>query len=605
MFIDTIPNRKSPPAVLLRESYREGGRVKKRTLANLSKLPQALIEGIAALLAGGKVSGKRAAEPGFEIVRSLPHGHVVAVQAMIRKLGLERTLQGGTGVGKRVRNLIEAMIIQRIIAPGSKLAFHRALAPATATSSLALSVGLIDVAEREVYAALDWLIEQQTRIEAALAKKHLTDGTLVLYDVSSSYMEGRCCALAKPGYSRDHRPDRPQIVYGLLCAPDGTPVAVEVFEGNTSDPQTIREQIDKLKRRFKLSHVALVGDRGMITSARITEELAPAGLDWISCLRAPQIAALAADTGPLQLSLFDDRDLAEINSPDFPGERLVACRNPALAKERARKREELLQATERRLTRIANEVRRKPAKHDAGVIGLAVGAVIDKQEALRARYCRRPLHVPPQAGGNRSRGAARRHLCDTHQSAGGQNRFRGGSGGVQEPGAGRASLPHAERCRSAGAARTPLARASRESARVSVHAGLLRRTPHAQRAGTDPVRRSSTAGPRARLDRGAGTAIARGSREMHQAAHCRRDPNHGLARSHRSARHTDDQRGGAAARRAPHNPDACPPNGPAGAGLRPAQRAASSCPVANRTNEKNASRISRLCVCRVKSSGLI
>ncbi|HEV2623628.1 MAG TPA: IS1634 family transposase [Xanthobacteraceae bacterium] len=353
MFIDTIPNRKSPPAVLLRESYREGGRVKKRTLANLSKLPQALIAGIAALLDGGKVSGKRAAEPGFEIVRSLPHGHVAAVQAMIRKLGLERTLQGGTGVDKRVRNLIEAMIIQRIIAPGSKLAFHRALAPATATSSLALSVGLIDVAEREVYAALDWLIEQQTRIEAALAK---------------------------PGYSRDHRPDRPQIVYGLLCAPDGTPVAVEVFEGNTSDPQTIREQIDKLKRRFKLSHVALVGDRGMITSARITEELAPAGLDWISCLRAPQIAALAADTGPLQFSLFDDRDLAEISSPDFPGERLVACRNPALAKERARKREELLQATERRLTRIANEVRRKPAKHDAGVIGLAVGAVIDKHK---------------------------------------------------------------------------------------------------------------------------------------------------------------------------------------------------------------------------------
>jgi hypothetical protein len=183
MFIDTIPNRKSPPAVLLRESYREGGRVKKRTLANLSKLPRALIDGIAALLDGGKVSGKRAAEPGFEIVRSLPHGHVAAVKAVIGKLGLERTLQGRSGVDKRVRNLIEAMIIQRIVAPGSKLAFHRALAPMTATSSLALSVGLIDVAEREVYAALDWLIEQQTRIEAALAQRHLADGTLVLYDV--------------------------------------------------------------------------------------------------------------------------------------------------------------------------------------------------------------------------------------------------------------------------------------------------------------------------------------------------------------------------------------------------------------------------------------
>jgi hypothetical protein len=382
MFIDTIPNRKSPPAILLRESYREGGRVKKRTLANLSKLPEKLIEGIAQLLAGGNVTGAdgRESAPGFEIVRSLPHGHVAAVQGMIRKLGLDRTLQGRTGVEKRVRSLIEAMIIQRIIAPGSKLAFHRALGPETATSSLALSVGLIDIAEREVYEALDWLIGEQPRIEAALAKKHLVDGTLVLYDVSSSYMEGRCCSLAKHGYSRDHRPDRPQIVYGLLCATDGTPVAVEVFEGNTSDPETIQIEIEKLKRRFRLSHVALVGDRGMITSARIAEELRPAGLDWISCLRAPQIAALAADTGPLQLSLFDERDLAEITSPDFPGERLVACRNPALAEERARKREALLQSTERDLTRVAQTVRRKPAKYDAAAIGLAVGAVIDKHK---------------------------------------------------------------------------------------------------------------------------------------------------------------------------------------------------------------------------------
>jgi transposase len=202
----------------------------------------------------------------------------------------------------------------------------------------------------------------------------------VLYDVSSSYMEGRCCPLAKHGYSRDHRPDRPQIVYGLLCAPDGTPVAIEVFEGNTSDPRTIRDQIDKLKRRFRLAHVALVGDRGMITSARIVEELQPAGLDWISCLRAPQIATLAADRGPLQLTLFDERDLVEITSSEFPGERLVACRNPALATERARKREALLQSTERQLSRIAGAVARKPAKHDAATIGLAAGAVIDKHK---------------------------------------------------------------------------------------------------------------------------------------------------------------------------------------------------------------------------------
>ena len=371
---------------MLRESYREGGRVKKRTLANLSKLPQALIAGIGRLITGGKVTALDAQKPvdhGFEIVGSLPHGQVAAVRGMIRKLGLGRTLQGLTQVERRVRNLIEAMIIQRIIAPGSKLAFHRALAPETATSSLALSVDLTQVAEREVYAALDWLIEQQPRIEAALARKHLIDGTLVLYDVSSSYMEGRCCPLAKYGYSRDHRSDRLQIVYGLLCATDGTPVAVEVFEGDTGDPRTIRDQVEKLRRRFRLSRVAMVGDRGMITSARIAQELKPAGLDWISCLRAPQIAALAADQGPLQMSLFDERDLAEITSPDFPGERLIACRNPALAAERAPKREALLQSRERQLERIAAAVARKPAKHDAAAIGLAVGAVIDKHKVRK------------------------------------------------------------------------------------------------------------------------------------------------------------------------------------------------------------------------------
>lgn len=381
MFIDTVPNRNSPPAILLRESYREGKRVKKRTLANLSKLPQTLIDGIARLLGHDRGSGGGApGAGGLEIVRSLPHGHVWAVRGMMRKLGLDRILAGRTRAERRVRDLIEAMIIQRIIAPGSKLALHRALAPEMATSSLAVLAHLTNVAEREVYSALDWLGGEQARIEAALARKHLVNGTLVLYDVSSSYMEGRCCTLAQHGYSRDHRPDRLQIVYGLMCAPDGTPVAVEVFEGNTGDPSTIRDQVNKLKDRFRLSHVALVGDRGMITSARIEEELAPAGLDWISCLRAPQIATLAAEEGPLQMNLFDERDLAEISSPDFPGERLVACRNPALAEERARKREALLAATESDLTRIANTVRRTPKKYDAAKIGLAVGAVIDKRK---------------------------------------------------------------------------------------------------------------------------------------------------------------------------------------------------------------------------------
>ena len=385
MFIDTIPNRTSPPAVLLRESYREAGRVRKRTLANLSKLPQALIDGIAALIQGGTVAAKGRrqddcnAEPGFEITRSLPHGHVAAVHGTLRKLGLDRLIQGRSGVDRRTRDLVLALIVQRLVAPGSKLAFHRALGPETATSSVARVLDLEAVAEHEVYAALDWLVAEQPRIEAALAKRHLTDGTLVLYDVSSSYMEGRCCPLAQHGYSRDHRPDRLQIVYGLLCASDGTPVAVEVFEGNMSDPATLKAQIEKLKQRFRLAHVALVGDRGMITSARIRDELGPAGLDWISCLRAPQIAALATETGPLQMSLFDQRDLVEIASPDFPGERLVVCRNAALAAERTRKREVLLAATEAELSRIAAAVAKRPTKHAAAAIGLSVGAVVDKQ----------------------------------------------------------------------------------------------------------------------------------------------------------------------------------------------------------------------------------
>ena len=259
----------------------------------------------------------------------------------------------------------------------------RAFDPATAPSSLAKACELEDVAEREVYGALDWLLDQQLRIEAALAKKHLKGGALVLYDVSSSYLEGHCCELAHHGYSRDHRPDRPQIVYGLLCAADGAPVAIEVFEGNTSDPKTLTAQVETLRRRSKLAHIVLVGDRGMITSARIAEDLKPAGLDWISCLKAPQIWDLVA-AGPLQLSLFDERDLAEISAPElFPGERLIACRNPLLAGERARKRNALLEATERNLRRIAEAVRRAPKKHTAAVIGLKVDAVIDKRRMAK------------------------------------------------------------------------------------------------------------------------------------------------------------------------------------------------------------------------------
>jgi len=244
-----------------------------------------------------------------------------------------------------------------------------------------LGLGVIE--EREIYAALDWLGAQQDRIERALARRHLKDGTLVLYDVSSSYLEGRCCELARHGYSRDHRPDRLQIVYGLLCDRDGRPVAIEVFEGDSGDPSTLPAQVEKLKRRFGLKHLVLVGDRGMITAARIRDDLKPAGLDWITSLRAPQIQALAGD-GVLQLSLFDERNLAEITSPDYPGERLIVCRNPDLARERGRKREDLLAATERDLSRIAAAVRRRhvPLRGKAE-IGLAVGAVVDAHKVAK------------------------------------------------------------------------------------------------------------------------------------------------------------------------------------------------------------------------------
>jgi hypothetical protein len=383
MHIESVPNRQSHPTILLRESYRAGDKVKKRTLANLTNWPEQLVEGLRTLLRGGVAVAT--ADEALTIGRSLPHGHVAAVLGMAEQTGLAKLLTDRRG-GKsrrRHRDLVLALIVNRVIAPASKLAAVRALNPATAASSLGERLGLGEVAEHEVYEALDWLLEQQERIENGLARRHLAGGTLALYDVSSSYLEGRCCALARHGYSRDHRADRPQIVYGLLCNREGCPVAVEVFEGDTADPMTLSSQVQKLKARFGLERVVVVGDRGMITSARIAEDLEPAGLDWITALRAPKIQELASG-GPLQLSLFDNRDLAEIASPDYPGERLIACRNPLLAAERRRKREALLAATERDLERIRLAVERRRAPlHGAAAIGLAVGAVLDKHKMAK------------------------------------------------------------------------------------------------------------------------------------------------------------------------------------------------------------------------------
>ena len=376
MYVTKVPDRSSPPAILLRESYRDGGKVKTRTLANLTDWPDAKVEALRQVL-----KGKTAfvCADALQIERALPHGHVAAVLGMARKLKLDKLLPKS-----RPGKLALAMIAARVIEPAAKLATARQLSEATAAHSLGAMLELGAVDEDELYAALDLLGEAQQRIETALARRHLRDGCLVLYDLTSSYLEGRHCELGRFGYSRDGKRDKLQIVFGLLCAADGCPIAVEVFDGDTGDPSTLATQVAKLKKRFGLSRVVLVGDRGMITEARIREDLAPAGLDWLTALRAPAIQALAADNGPLQLALFDDRDMAEVVSPDYPGERLVVCRNKTLAAERAAKREALLAATEADLARIKDSVERGRASlQGADKIGLKAGAVLGKRKMAK------------------------------------------------------------------------------------------------------------------------------------------------------------------------------------------------------------------------------
>ena len=373
MYVARVPNRGSPPAILLRESYREGGKVKNRTLANLSRWPDDKVDALARVLKGLPAQVELA--EAFEITRSLPHGHVAAVLGTARRLGIEELIDPAPS---RQRDLVLAMLIAQVITPGSKLAFARALRAETATSSLGAVLGVGRADEDDLYAAMDWVLARKDSIENALAARHLADGTLVLYDVSSAAFEGRSCPLGAIGHARDGVRGRLQIVYGLLCTTAGVPVAIEVFEGNTADPKTLAAQISKLTTRFGLTRVCLVGDRGMLTSARIRDELRPGGLDWITALRAPQIKALV-EADALQLSLFDEQNLVEISSPDYPGERLVCCRNPALAAERARKRDELLAATATELDKIAAATRRdrRPLR-GRDKIALRVGKVINK-----------------------------------------------------------------------------------------------------------------------------------------------------------------------------------------------------------------------------------
>lgn len=375
MYVETVPNRNSPPAILLREGWREGRKIRKRTLANLSHWPPAQLDLLRRVLKGETLVSPSQA---LQLSRSLPHGHVAAVLGTLRRLGLENLLDRKQ---HRRRDLVVAMIAARLLEPRSKLATARGFRPQTASSSLGQVLELNTADEDDLYQAMDWLLPRQQRIEDALAKRHLSEGSLVLYDLSSTYFEGRKCPLARYGKSRDERPGNLQIVFGLLTNAEGCPVAVEVFEGNTGDPATVAAQVSKLRERFSLEQLVLAGDRGMLTAARIREDLQPLrGLDWITALKSAEVQKLVSDKG-LRLSLFDELDLAEISHPDYPGERLIACYNPLLAEERKRKRRELLAATEKKLDEIvaATQRTRRPLRGEQKIT-LKVGKLLGRSQ---------------------------------------------------------------------------------------------------------------------------------------------------------------------------------------------------------------------------------
>ena len=366
MHIDIVPNRDSPPAVLLRESYREGTKVRKRTLANLSALSTEQVDAIRRTLKGERLVP--VAEL-FEIVRSRHHGHVQAVRAAMKQLGFESLVASRPS---RERDLIVTMVIARILEPASKLATTRWWH----TTTLPEAFGVADAGEDDLYEALDWLITRQDHIEKKLAARHLKKGGLVLYDLSSSYFEGTKSPLAALGYNRDGKSGKLQVNYGLLTDPRGRPVAVSVFEGNTGDPKTLMPQVEKLQKSFAIEQLVLVGDRGMISQKQINELKKRDGIDWITALRTGAIRKLV-DGGQIQLGLFDERNLFEVTHPDFPGERLVACRNSQLALLRAKKRQSLLQATSTELEKVRGMISRGKIK-GKDAIGVRVGKVVDK-----------------------------------------------------------------------------------------------------------------------------------------------------------------------------------------------------------------------------------
>ena len=376
MFVETIPNRGSRPTVLLREAWREGKRIRRRTVGNITSLPAEQIDQIRRTLKGEVLVSSEAA---FEIVRSRPHGHVAAVVGMMKKLGMAEVLSTRK---HRRRQLVQAMIAARILEPDSKLATARQLGGETLSSSLGEVLGVEDADADDLYAALDWLIAQQARIEQKLARRHLGEGRLVLWDVSAVRSESRHCPLVAYGRPKRGKSER-QVLFGLLTSEAGVPVAVEAFRGNTGDPTTVSTASERVREDFGLSRVVVVGDRGMLTDTRIEEELRPRELDWITSLRAPTIQKLWKE-GPLQLSIFDQRDLAEITAPEFPGERLIACRNPLLAEDRARTREELLAVTEPKLQAIveATQRMRRPLR-GRDKIGVRVGRVLARSKVSK------------------------------------------------------------------------------------------------------------------------------------------------------------------------------------------------------------------------------
>ena len=368
MYIERVPNRTSRPAILLREAWREGTAIRKRTLANLTAWPAERVEALRRVLRGEAVPG---APTAFTVERTLPHGHVAALLGTLRRLGLDTLIAAKRC---RERDLVLALLVERLLHPCSKLATIRLWA----TTTLAEELGVGDATEDDVYAAMDWLEARQARIEQKLAARHLTEGAPVLYDVSSSFYEGRTCPLAQFGHDRDGRHAVPIIVYGVLTDAAGRPVALQVYPGGTGDPTTVPDQVAKLRDRFGLSRVVLVGDRGMLTETRLETLRQVPGIGWVSALRGPAIRALV-EQGALQLSLFDEKNLAEITAPAYPGERLIACFNPLLAAERQRKRTALLEATERAYQKIAREVaRRRKTPLTAAEIGVKVGRVRDR-----------------------------------------------------------------------------------------------------------------------------------------------------------------------------------------------------------------------------------